>query len=625
MTAIGEEWIAPIITDAKQTRHRRGILLSGRRSWCIQQAQILREYFADSQALFVGTDGESWNNTDVLSHGLARSALGRESAYVVVDCHERFDPDVIAAMAGVVSGGGLFVILCPRWDDRESWAEAYASRLVVEGNQSPHRYAFVERFRALAESASGVFVVVENMPLPENSAVSTQVAQSDAINDDWCRTACQAQAVSAIKKTALGRRQRPLVLVSDRGRGKSSALGIAAGQLLITHPQKITIIGPNRRSIDPVLSHVRHILRSHGRQDADGPLEELGLRFMVPAELASERPESQIVLVDEAATISVPLLVDLLLNTPRIVFATTVHGYEGTGRGFAIRFRDELDAHRPAWREVRLTEPIRWADGDPIEAFIGRALVLGEATATEPDPNGDLNVDKVPGSKLARDDELLTRLFGLLIDAHYRTAPSDLMRLLDAPNGSVWVARRGECVLGALFALDEGGFDQALARSVFLGRRRPQGHFLPSYLSTQPGLDRVGGLRGRRIARIAVAHRHRRTGVATLLLKHLLADSQADGIDYLGAIFGASKAVLDFWGNSDFALIHVGEKRGKSTGFHSAVVYRTLSEAGRDYLEQATAILKETHSNRLSGPWTELDVPTVVHILKRVYATTPLK
>ena len=98
---------------------------------------------------------------------------------------------------------------------------------------------------------------------------------------------------------------------------------------------------------------------------------------MVPAVLASERPESHLVLVDAAATISVPLLVDLLLNSPRILFATTVHGYEGTGRGFAIRFRDELDAHRPAWREVRLTEPIRWADGDPIEDFIGRALVLG--------------------------------------------------------------------------------------------------------------------------------------------------------------------------------------------------------------------------------------------------------
>ena len=151
------------------------------------------------------------------------------------------------------------------------------------------------------------------------------------------------------------------------------------------------------------------------------------------------------------------------------------------------------------------------------------------------------------------------------------------------------------------------GLDQALAQSVFLGRRRPQGHF-SSYLSTQPGLDKVGGLRGRRIARIAVAHQHRRTGVATLLLKHLLTDSQADGIDYLGAIFGASKAVLDFWGNSDFALIHVGEKRGKSTGFHSAVVYRTLSEAGQDYLEQATTVLKETHSTG-SGPWSELMFP----------------
>ncbi|BBI72108.1 hypothetical protein HAALTHF_18600n [Vreelandella aquamarina] len=81
-------------------------------------------------------------------------------------------------------------------------------------------------------------------------------------------------------------------------------------------------------------------------------------------------------LVDEAAAIPASLLARWLAAFPRIAFATTVHGYEGSGRGFALRFRDILDRQAPQWRELTLQAPIRWSAGDPLEAVIQHLLLL---------------------------------------------------------------------------------------------------------------------------------------------------------------------------------------------------------------------------------------------------------
>lgn len=43
-------------------------------------------------------------------------------------------------------------------------------------------------------------------------------------------------------------------------------------------------------------------------------------------------------IVDEAAAIPGPLLRQLVTRFPRTLLTTTVQGYEGTGRGFLLKF-----------------------------------------------------------------------------------------------------------------------------------------------------------------------------------------------------------------------------------------------------------------------------------------------
>ena len=145
-----------------------------------------------------------------------------------------------------------------------------------------------------------------------------------------------------------------------------------------------------------------------------------------------------LLLVDEAAALPLAVLQRLLGGARRCVaFATTVHGYEGSGRGFAVRFQGFLRRHASAVHALRLSQPVRWGPGDPLQAWTARVLLLDMAPpdgGPPPGGSGGGSVRVLPPSALARDERLLRQVFGLLVLAHYQTTPADLLRLLDAPN-----------------------------------------------------------------------------------------------------------------------------------------------------------------------------------------------
>ncbi len=502
----------------------------------------------------------------------AHSLLGDEIGALLVDLHEGLDPDALGAAVGAIRAGGLLCIVVPEPWPRDAWAQ----RLAVHPH-SPE--AVTDRFRrrflrVLAADPSALHIRGDEASSPRLDAPSflAEPMQGEAL------TADQAAAIELVVKVATGRRRRPGVIRSDRGRGKSSALGLAARRL---PGRRILVTAPRPEAVKAVFEH--------------GPE---GLEFRAPGELLAGEVDADLVLVDEAAALPVPLLQKLLAHCPRVVFATTEHGYEGTGRGFALRFRKHLDAHARGWRDLELKTPIRYAEGDPVEALLFEALLMDAQVA--PPAEGDFRVEAVDREALSEAD--LRGLFALLVQAHYRTTPSDLYRLLDSPNLRLFAAWRGGQPVGAALLAVEGGFDAAMCAEIFTGRRRPHGHLLPETLCAHAGLEAAPQLRGGRVVRIAVHPALQSEGIGSALLAHL----RGLDLDYLGSAFGATRRLLRFWKANGYAAVRIGLKAGAASGERSAVVLHPLSEAGRRLCAQARAALIRTLPHLLRDPLRDL-------------------
>ncbi|MEF1214315.1 GNAT family N-acetyltransferase, partial [Vibrio alginolyticus] len=219
------------------------------------------------------------------------------------------------------------------------------------------------------------------------------------------------------------------------------------------------------------------------------------IQFIAPDELLSSRPECDLLLVDEAAAIPVPMLKSITEHYHRLVFSTTVHGYEGCGRGFTIKFVDWLQKQRSGMKTWHMTQPIRWSMNDALESWLYDAFLL-DAELTHHQLN---QVDSISLSKADKDDlisqpSLLRECFALLVNAHYQTSPNDLIHLLQDDNSQLYFAKQDNTVVGVILAVEEGGLDAELVEEIQLGKRRPKGHLAPVTIANHLGFPNVANL-----------------------------------------------------------------------------------------------------------------------------------
>lgn len=513
--------------------HRQLIRLQGSLDWCYQQCEQLIANAA-LPYFWLGACPEK------ISPTLYKQILGQETSLLIINAHEQFDANLFAASEGTLRGGGTLILISP-----------------AEINDKDHFYTYID----IQFKNAGFLSIKEKS--------STALPTINKTNSPRLHLEQQGNAINAIIKTVTGHRRRPLVLTANRGRGKSAALGIAAKQLVESGIQKILVCAPSKATTITLFRHA-----------GDTP----HIEFIAPDRLLREKPSCDLLMIDEAAALPVPLLDALTIHYSRIVFATTLHGYEGSGRGFALRFQKRLKEIAPQSRSMHLDHPIRWDSNDPLERFTLQHLCLTEGHSESPnyDKQKETYFDQITTQKLLENHSLLKEIFSLLVIAHYQTKPSDLEKLLNDPTLSIFVLTQNDCLLGVALISTEGEFDKQLAHDIYLGKRRVYGHLVAQSLTFHCAQQQAASHKYARIQRIAIHPALQQQGLGKCFIERLTGWARAQQFDHLCASFGASSELLKFWQTKQFQTLRIGSSKDKSSGAHSFIVNFPLSIKGKN-------------------------------------------
>lgn len=251
---------------------------------------------------------------------------------------------------------------------------------------------------------------------------------------------------------------------------------------------------------------------------------------------------------------------------PYLVFmASTINGYEGTGRSLSLKLIQQLrDQSRGglqasneelveknsdtgttrssrSLREITLAEPIRYAQGDAVEKWLNRVLCLD---ATLPKSRSAIHGTPHPSQcelvHVNRDtlfsfhpvsEKFLQQMMALYVASHYKNSPNDLQLMSDAPAHQLFVLIPpvGEtatslpeplCVIQVAL---EGRISKQSVMSSLSRGQRAGGDLIPWLVSQQFQDSEFAGLSGSRVVRIATNPEYLKMGYGSRALE-LLAD-----------------------------------------------------------------------------------------------------
>ena len=238
---------------------------------------------------------------------------------------------------------------------------------------------------------------------------------------------------------------------------------------------------------------------------------------------------------------------------PYLVFlASTINGYEGTGRSLSLKLIQQLrESTRPiltkdavtadevattskkttagkapskvrSLREIKLETPIRYASGDQVEKWLNSLLCLDAAILPRSlSSSGCPHPSQCELFYVSRDtlfsyhpasEVFLQRMMALYVASHYKNQPNDLQLLSDAPAHHLFVLlppMKGDETtlpepLVVLQVALEGGMSRGVVMDGLWRGVRPDGDMIPWIVAQQFQESAFGGLSGARVVRIAV-------------------------------------------------------------------------------------------------------------------------
>ena len=534
-----------LTAQMKREGIRRLLVLSGEERWCFDHALKLRDALPGDW-LWISPQPDAENHC---SPSALQTLLGREFRHAVFDARQGFDAAAFAALSGTLKAGSWLVLLLPVWDEWENQPDADSLRWsdCPDPIATPH---FVQHLKRVLTADNEAILWRQNQPF--------SLAHFTPRTDWYPATGAPQPEQQQLLKQLMTMPPGVAAVTAARGRGKSAL----AGQLISRIAGRAIVTAPAKAATD--------VLAQFAGEK---------FRFIAPDALLASDEQADWLVVDEAAAIPAPLLHQLVSRFPRTLLTTTVQGYEGTGRGFLLKFC----ARFPHLHRFELQQPIRWAQGCPLEKMVSEALVFDDENFTHT-PQGNIVISAFEQTLWQSDPETPLKVYQLLSGAHYRTSPLDLRRMMDAPGQHFLQAAGENEIAGALWLVDEGGLSQELSQAVWAGFRRPRGNLVAQSLAAHGNNPLAATLRGRRVSRIAVHPARQREGTGRQLIAGALQYTQ--DLDYLSVSFGYTGELWRFWQRCGFVLVRMGNHREASSGCYTAMALLPMSDAGKQLAER---------------------------------------
>jgi N-acetyltransferase 10 len=528
--------------------------------------------------------------------------LGNTYGMCILQDFEAITPNLLARTIETVEGGGLVLLLLK---GMKSLKQLYTLSMDVHSRYRTEAHEdvvarFNERFILSLGSCESCLVVDDELnvlpvsggknvkPLPppttEDEGVIGAKKELKEIKDSLAdtqpvgslitlaKTVDQAKAlltfVDAISEKTL---RSTVTLTAARGRGKSAALGVAIAAAIAHGYSNIFITSPSPENLKTLfefvfkgfdalnyMDHVDYTILQSTNPEFNKAIVRVNvhrqhrqtIQYIQPQD-AHVLGQAELLVIDEAAAIPLPMVKKLM--GPYLVFmASTINGYEGTGRSLSLKLIQQLReqsrgggkvkedtdianrSHGKAskngdkvftggrsLREITLSEPIRYAQGDAVEKWLNRLLCL-DATL----PKSRMNTQGCPHPSqcqllhINRDtlfsfhpvsEKFLQQMMALYVASHYKNSPNDLQLMSDAPAHQLFVlvppiddeaTRLPEPLCVIQIALEGRISRQSVLNSLSRGQRAG-GDLIPWVVSQQFQDSEFAGLSGSRIVRIA--------------------------------------------------------------------------------------------------------------------------
>ena len=489
---------------------RQIVVLSGSDDWLDEQ---VRTFFRSVET------GKTTVVLDDKNFFKARNLLGQEFDWILYDARSALNLDALAMAGGTLRAGGVLLMLFNHWDDLTEWQDGDSLRWSGENPNGEKQPIFTPHFlrffkQQVAKYQIPVYRESQPVTVLPNTIASEVIKPQSAVEKELVFATRQpTDEQQAVLRQILKREAEMYLVTAKRGRGKSALAGFLARELQSV--SRVILTAPNKSAVK--------ILQDFAVTEPE---------FIAPDELCRQirqNPrlfEQDWLLIDEAAMIPLDLLNCLTSAFRHILCTTTIHSYEGTGRGFVLKFMKNIDR---TFQQFGLTKP-------------------------------------------------LYGFYGLLTLAHYRTSPLDLRRLLDAPQQHFLLAESAEGLLGCVWATEEGGLrDEQLIQDICRGVRRPRGNLAAQMLAFQYDLPQACELTSLRISRIAVQPKWQQKSIGRRLIEYF---AMAAEVDFLSVSFGYTAELANFWQQCGFVLVLLGEYKESSSGCYTTLALRPLTEAG---------------------------------------------